>query len=240
VDLSFGDYLRALVTADTELVPNDPAGYRLAFLESFRRRGLYPLDVATLSVESLRWQTADEHGRAGSSRKIVQALRQYAEKCTYIRSRKRQFELTREAREKMRDMILEMLKEDSHGGETAQAFGLDVSQGDAGLEVHSMRMAQRFMRDGTPVMQAIMEVTQSRTLPVDPSDETLGSFEFIGGSTLVIDLKEPNLDYVIVKNINAPQRIQRTREYLKKRGALGMSAYAMQEPFGFLHGGKQQ
>jgi hypothetical protein len=67
----------------------------------------------------------------------------------------------------------------------------------------------------------------------------MGTFEFIGGCTLVINLKKPNLDYVVVKNINAPNRLQRTRDYLRSRAALGMSAYAMQEPFGFLHGGKK-
>jgi hypothetical protein len=227
------------VTADIDLVPNDPAGYRLAFLEAFRRRGLYPLDVDTLSVDSLCWQTANEPGSAASLRKVIQALRQYAEKCTYINSRKRLFDLTAEAREKMRELVLEIVNEDASGKESAQAFGLDASDGDAGIEVHSLRMAQRFMRDGTPVMQAILEITQSRTLPIDPSDDAQGSFEFIGGCTLIVDLKEPGLDYAVVKNINAPNRLKRTRDYLQSRSALGMSAYAMQEPFGFLHGGKQ-
>jgi len=238
VDITFGDYLRALVTADTDLVPNDPAGYRLAFLEAFRRRGLYPLDVATLSVESLRWQSADEPGTAASLRKVIQALRQYAEKCTYIDSRKKLFDLTSEAREKMRGLVLEIVNDDTSGKDAAQAFGLDARDSDTGIEVHALRMAQRFKPDGAPVMQAILEVTQSRTVPIDPSDEALGSFEFIGGCTLVIDLKKPNIDYAVVKNINAPNRLKRTREYLKSRSAMGMSAYAMQEPFGFLHGGK--
>lgn len=235
VDITFGDYLRALVTADTELVSNDPVGYRLAFLEAFRRRGLYPLDVTTLSVESLRWQTADAPGNTASMRKVVRAMRQYAEKCTYVTSRNSLFDLTTEAREKMRGMVLEILKDDASGREAAQTFGLDASHGDSGIEVLALRMAHRFKPDGAPVMQAIMEVTQSRTVPIDPSDETLGSFEFIGGSTLVIDLKEPHLDYVVVKNINAPNRLQRTRDYLKSQAASGMSAYAMQEPFAFLH-----
>jgi len=239
VDLTFGDYLRALVTADYELVGTDTAGYRLAFLEAFRRRGLYPLDVTTLSVESLRWQTAGEPGNTPSIRKVVQALRQYAEKCAYVGSRKRLFEMTREARGKVRGMILEALHEDPHGSVAAQPFGLDVTDGDAGIDVQSLRMAQRFKPDGSPVSQAIMEVTQRRTLPVDASDDSLGSFEFVGGCTLVVDLKEPRLDYAIVKNINSAPRIQRTRDYLRSRGALGMSAYALQEPFGFLHGGKQ-
>jgi hypothetical protein len=239
VDITFGDYLRALVTADTELVPVDPAGYRLALLEAFRQRGLYPLDVTTLSVESLKWQTADVPGNAARMKKVINALRQYAEKCTYVTSRERLFNLTSEAREKMRGMILEIAKEKPVGPDSLQTFGLDASDGDAGIEVQALRMAHRFMRDGSPVMQAIMEVTQSRTVPIDPSDATMGTFEFIGGCTLVINLKKPNLDYVVVKNINAPNRLQRTRDYLRSRTAMGMSAYAMQEPFGFLHGGKE-
>jgi len=237
VDITFGDYLRALVTADLELVPVDPAGYRLAFLEAFRQRGLYPLDVSTLSVESLKWQTADEPGSAARMKKVVNALRQYAEKCTYVTSRERLFNLTTEAREKMRGMVLEIMKDDAAGREAVQTFGLDASDGDAGIEVHALRMAHRFMRDGTPVMQAIMEITQSRTVPIDPSDTTMGTFEFVGGCTVVVNLKKPNLDYVVVKNINAPNRLQRARDYLRSRAAMGMSAYAMQEPFGFLHGG---
>jgi hypothetical protein len=55
VDITFGDYLRALITADADAMPEDPHRYRLAFIESFRERGIYPHDVRTLSEESLRW-----------------------------------------------------------------------------------------------------------------------------------------------------------------------------------------
>ena len=56
MDITFGDYLRALITADADLVPDDPKRYRLAFIEAFRERGIYPLDVRTLSEDSLRWR----------------------------------------------------------------------------------------------------------------------------------------------------------------------------------------
>ncbi|MEW4453742.1 hypothetical protein AB1L30_13795 [Bremerella sp. JC817] len=55
VDLTFGDYFRALVTADKDLYPNDSGGYRVAFIEAFRSRGIYPLDVYSLSEDSLCW-----------------------------------------------------------------------------------------------------------------------------------------------------------------------------------------
>ena len=37
VDLTFGDYLRALITADADLVSEDDRSYRLAIIEAFRR-----------------------------------------------------------------------------------------------------------------------------------------------------------------------------------------------------------
>lgn len=239
VDLTFGDYLRALVTADYELVPTDKVGYRLAFLESFRRRGVYPLDVATLSVESLRWQSAGLPGNSTAISAMVRALRQYAERCTYVTSRGHLFKVTKESCRKMREMVLEILNDGPQGKETAHSFGLDIAEGIDAPEVHAMRMAQRYKQDGTPVVQAVMEITQRRTLPIDPSDSGSGSFEFFGGCTLVVDLKGPRLDYAIVKNINAPQRIQRTREYLQNRGVLGLSEYVNKEPFAFLHAGQK-
>jgi hypothetical protein len=59
VDVTFGDYLRALITADLDLVADDTFGYRVAFMEAFRRRGIYPGDARSLSEESLRWQGPD-------------------------------------------------------------------------------------------------------------------------------------------------------------------------------------
>ena len=55
VDIDFGDYLRALVTADHELVPDDRYGYREALISAFRERGIYPASVSTMSERSLRW-----------------------------------------------------------------------------------------------------------------------------------------------------------------------------------------
>ena len=55
VDINFGDYLRALITADSDLVAEDRYGYRVALLEAFAAREIYPEGVRSLSVESLRW-----------------------------------------------------------------------------------------------------------------------------------------------------------------------------------------
>ena len=54
VDLTFSDYLRALVTADFDLHPDDQLGLRANLIEGFRRRGIYPTGVSSLSQRSLR------------------------------------------------------------------------------------------------------------------------------------------------------------------------------------------
>ncbi len=53
VDVRLGEYLRAIVTADAALVPEDPWNYREALIDAFRLRGIYPRDVASLNEDSL-------------------------------------------------------------------------------------------------------------------------------------------------------------------------------------------
>jgi hypothetical protein len=62
LDVTFGDYLRALVTADFELAPNDPFGQRAAMIDAFRKRGIYPDHVTSLAEESLIWEDRSGDG----------------------------------------------------------------------------------------------------------------------------------------------------------------------------------
>lgn len=117
VDLTYGDYLRAIITADADLVADDNRDYRLAFIDAFRRRGIYPEDINTLSVESLRHPVldigyiVDEKGneikQPGDIQTVNQEtkqllaiingfLRQYAEIIKYENNRTRIFEITRD------------------------------------------------------------------------------------------------------------------------------------------------
>jgi len=56
-DITFGNYLRALVTADLDIAPEDESGFRIALIEAFRARGIFPERVSSMSPESLRWNT---------------------------------------------------------------------------------------------------------------------------------------------------------------------------------------
>jgi hypothetical protein len=59
VDVTFGDFLRAIVTADYAAVPEDGRGLRAAMVEAFRARGIYPDGVTSLAEDSLLWRTVE-------------------------------------------------------------------------------------------------------------------------------------------------------------------------------------
>ena len=63
VDIEFGEFLRAVITADRDLVPDDPWDYREAWIEAFRRRRIQPRSVATLSEDALAWSPPDRDVR---------------------------------------------------------------------------------------------------------------------------------------------------------------------------------
>ncbi len=61
-DITFGEYLRALITADYDLVRDDDRGYRVAVIDAFRSWGFYPSDVNVLDESALRWRPLDTGG----------------------------------------------------------------------------------------------------------------------------------------------------------------------------------
>src|SRR6185503_2355308 len=100
VDVTFFEYLRGLITADFDFVSDDRLRYRVAFVEAFRRRGIYPLNLdertpdvpRTLSVDTLRWQGLDasQFPRAVRAKLweqyngVIKGLRRYADACIYL------------------------------------------------------------------------------------------------------------------------------------------------------------
>ncbi len=70
VAVSFGAYLRAIMTADHDLYPEDSDGYRTAFLEAFAAWGIVPEDLPVVTETTVLWPTlsqtvADLKGRRG-------------------------------------------------------------------------------------------------------------------------------------------------------------------------------
>ncbi|MGH3331640.1 MAG: hypothetical protein ACRDPJ_10110 [Nocardioidaceae bacterium] len=57
LDVTFGDVVRAIVTADRKLYPDDHINLRGTLVEAMRRRGIYPDRVASLTDDALAWPT---------------------------------------------------------------------------------------------------------------------------------------------------------------------------------------
>ncbi len=60
VDITFAEYLRALVTSDYDVTGDEAREYRIAVIEAFRRRGIYSQDVRVLGEDILRWQPPED------------------------------------------------------------------------------------------------------------------------------------------------------------------------------------
>lgn len=59
LDVNFGDVVRAIVTADRGLYPEDRQHLRSTLVEALRRRGIWPISVTSLTDEALVWQRPD-------------------------------------------------------------------------------------------------------------------------------------------------------------------------------------
>lgn len=183
VDITFGDFLRAIVTADADLVADDRHHYRLAFIEAFRRRGIYPRGVRTLSEESLRYRDVWQDLRAedqGVARTIGKYLREYRSKAIYESDREAIFNTARQCiagkpgkAGKPRDGLHEriMAFKDSPAFEritgliyrrTWAELGVTALSGGDGptLQILNLRLASRIGPDGTAVDQIVFGLVQ--------------------------------------------------------------------------------
>lgn len=96
VDINFGDYLRALVTADAELVADDKHNYRIAFIDAFRKRGIYPEGINNLSVESLVYSADDDSKVLDDFAELFSDfLKEFKSEISYVEDRRLLFNTVR-------------------------------------------------------------------------------------------------------------------------------------------------
>jgi hypothetical protein len=245
-DITYGDYLRALITADFDMVPSDTHGYRVALIESFRRWGIVPEGLKTLSEEQLRWPYAKlEFDKAGSSEwnalsSLAVALKDLVSKALYLRDRKEVFENLRAARLKAHEFLRNIF-ETPEGLDQRPNFmkvtGLNMelnatviglqnkSSGLPSFEVHAVLPTLRVTPDGQIMKQLIISMTQRlKNTPIDPKNRNSGTFDFRGGSTLIFDMEgeRPTLRYAITRPINDVSRLERIQAYKRDRAEQSM------------------
>ena len=257
VDADFGDYLRALITADESLVTYDPQNYRLAIIDAFRRRGIYPHDVRNLSVESLLWHEPTEkeqeafellfHGPEGLQKLFPRWNRGSDPEQVFLQTRECRRTLHQwfmdpgaHAAAQAAHLLMDKLEKNKTDAVYRDKDGLPE------LEVHSIRPARRIGPDGQTVTELVIEMTQRRRgyynaekqrkvdsgelAPMEPD------FFFRGGCTLLVDLETARVRYCIYKDISSQNRIERMRKYLQNGSGPSLQATYLGDPGkGFSH-----
>ena len=161
VDITFGDFLRAVITADIDLYPVDAHSVRNAIMQAFRRRGIVPSGCSYFSEEALRWPDPQQglppvEGLVfGDPNGLTKAEKDADGPI-----------LSRYARN------------------NAAALGFDLSRGKiAATSYHPMF---RLGEDGVLRIDMVVELIQTTEEPFDPDAPTAGSFKMRGGVTLLI------------------------------------------------------
>ena len=236
VDISFGEYLRALITADRDLVPDDKRSYRVAFISAFRDRGIFPQEVKQLSVGSLSWEPPPLPlkivAKILDKMSLVWNLRSDREGAyDTSRANAKKLHAWLTDRDEVPDDELDML------GLVRKAGPLTIGRVPGrlgGIEVHSVRPARRIGPDGQSQADLVVELTQT----FRPAAPGVGTFR--GGCTLLIDLQERQARYFIRKRVNHAQRFEEQAAFRLGSADLLRANYFDQgdddrEPFALLH-----
>ncbi len=196
VDMQLGEFLRAALTADADLVPDDPYDYRAEAIKAFRLRGIIPPDISSFSEDSLRWQSPEATGHrlppcVGLNYGPLNAS-------TDVDTDEWRVRNTHNAR------VL-----NAFAKKHAAALGLDRR---LPIQPHSFHPTHRVAPTGRLAVDFVVEFLQQRTAMLDPKTPGSPTFSFRGGSTVIFD-ERGNVRYVIQKNVNNEARLRNQRSF---------------------------
>jgi hypothetical protein len=264
VDVRFGEFLRGIITADNDLVPSDPLNYRLAFAEAFRRRGILVEDCLSMSPNNLLWESPEQ--MFGTNPLSVEDLKEidldlvphYRREDIISSSEDNRWKVwdwlvTADPKRVSVDIAWEKALGVHFAHRTRPLLSIFSRAGFPKVEVHSVRTTRRSGPDGQDLRQLVIEVAQRRRGYLDPAKQKMADrgkgkpgredFIFRGGATLIIDLKENRLRYVMRKRIDDEERLNEQRELLSHPSGFGFTYLpdehgAPQEPFAMTHRGQ--
>ena len=210
VDVTFGEYLRAMVTADYDLVPDDPWGYREALVQAFRRYGIVVDGVPDLSEEALLWRPPERE--MGEIPGLAFRHLRHGEHPGLLAGPE---ELERRAR---------ALGEFVSDPERLYYFGLSAPR--AGAEpvdpprVESVRALLRIAPERSPRFDLVAEVTTRRRLR--------GGYWMYGGSTIIVD-SSGQVRYAVCKYVGSVRRARAFAAFIRRAPA-AYRAYFRETP----------
>jgi len=245
VDITFGDYFRALITADADIAPEDETGYRVALIEAFRARGIFPAQLRTLSVESLRWERPDftEREQAGL-RFVADKLEEHLARLVETRDREELFNRSQAAQAMLHGLLVGKAPAyDPKDWEAflnrlgltsrpvSELFGADSAQlrFDTGgvaadayvppIQVHTVRPTFRAGREGRQIQQMLITLIQTVRVNLAEEGEPDNLITSRGGCSLILSLGSlASADYVVRKSIKSYWRFRDQVEYLTGGG----------------------
>ncbi len=254
VDITFGNYLRALITADTEMAPIDKLGFRVALIEAFSSWGIYPQGVSNLSEESLVWDRAKDlldKTELCMIDTVIEKLDQQVYQLGGIQDREEIFKAYKNARLRIYELLVrdegkmngtsiydnkeiwnKFLNKLGIRG-TVKELNYDGEKitwlkDSPNPQIHSIRTVNRTSREGMRKQQLIITIIQ--TLRIRDEENPLNGLKFRGGCTLIIDLSDnKNSEYVIYKNINSNDRLKRQLDY--QLGVDGKNELLLNSPY---------
>lgn len=229
LDLRFGEYLRALITADLDLMPEDEHKYRVAFIEAFRRRGIYPSDVRTLSEDSLRWGSPIEDpvimDDPAGAEQMQSTLKKFAEendvrsridKLRHIQERKEVWLETRRIEKELTEALGWLTQSDNRlpkllGVTTAFEKDLALVDPSKPFRVHGLRVARRQRDDGRAVNHVFFTLLQEAVWKSPESDGDPCEHTLRAGSMVVWDLETSDITYVIRKGLAHQKQVKQAQ-----------------------------
>ncbi|MCG6878423.1 MAG: S8 family serine peptidase [Deltaproteobacteria bacterium] len=221
VDITFGDFLQAVITADHETVPDDPLHYRTAFVESFQKWGIYPRRLQTLSIETLLWRSPQTN-QMPALQPIFEFLSRFIAQNGFVATREDLFMQTETCKKELGKKLGLILSDPVISYDLASALGLNP---ELDYSIARLRFSQKVSPKGDLNPSVIVAVTQK-------SEVEESAIPFRGGATLVVDLTRSSIRYCITKNMNSVERKDRQLAYTNQ---LVGSQQFHGEPFAALH-----
>jgi hypothetical protein len=247
IDITFGEYLRALITADADIVPDDPLAYRTAFVSAFRSRGIPIEGISHVSPTSLLWEPPGlqpETGLADLIGRMSLAWKRSADRAevyALTEENVRKFQRWIRSPENVSDAVLAAigLRRDAGPLKLTVSGANGRTREVAGtlhpFVVNSVRPARRVTEGGEVIADLVVDITQSWTPDAGPQQS------FDGGCTLLIDVERARVRFCIRKRVANPRRVGEQLSFVgAQRDAPLAATYADDaprrgEPFALLH-----
>jgi hypothetical protein len=254
VDITFGDFLRAMITVNLDLKPNDEGVIRDALMQAFRVRSIYPENASFFSQDALcwpcvpRWTNPPAKGALPPVKAVITNPKTGEPEIMSLVFGNPNG-LTRDEK----DINGQVLRQYAQANAEILGFDADPSLPDEFKPyAPSFHPVFRIGPDGSLRIEMVVELVQTKRVPFDENVPEAGSFPMRGGVTLIVsapevnrfgDPGEPVVRFAIGKQLTGDEgkrREARQREYYLTMGLLNgrtEDPKHFQANFGLLHQG---